>query len=122
MVETGSSEIWQVDLATYQISELADLAEGNNDNRDVDYDAGAYYVCESLNVHKYIPGSEETLLATIPGSNHGAICVVGRYAYVGGYRREELYRVDIQTGDYEVFLDGLASAEDIEFIPVTLAP
>jgi hypothetical protein len=122
MAETGSSEIWQVDLATYQLSELADLAQGNDDLRDVDYDAGAYYACESYAIHKYIPGAGETLLATLPGTNNVAICVVGRYAYVGSKRRAEVYRVDINTGAYELFLDDMTSVEDIEFVPVTLAP
>jgi len=122
MVDTGSSKIWQIDLATDQASMIVDLAQAGADLRDVDYDGGAYYVCESFEIHKYVPGGVETLLATIPGTNHVAICVVGRYAYVGGYRREEVYRVDINTGDYEVFLEGMTHTEDIEFIPVTLTP
>jgi hypothetical protein len=122
IVDTHSSKIWQIDLTTYQASVVADLAHGNADLRDVDYDAGAYFTCNSLSVIKYVPGTRETLLATIPGANLGSICVVGRYAYVGNYRREEVYRVDINTGEYEVFLDGLTDAEDIEFVPVTLVP
>ena len=122
MVDTGSSKIWQIDLATYQASLLVDLAEGDDDLRDVDYDAGAYYACESFAIHKYVPRIGETLLATLPRTNNVAICVVGRYAYVGGYARENVYRVDINTGAYEVFLDDMTSVEDIEFVPVTLVP
>jgi len=122
MVDTKTSKIWQVDLGTDQVSMLVDLARGDDDLRDVDYDAGAYYACESFAIHKYVPEAGETLLATLPGTNNTALCVVGRYLYVGGYSRDKVYRVDIETGAYEVFLEGMASVEDMEFIPVTLTP
>jgi hypothetical protein len=121
MVDTRSNKIWQIDLATDQISSLAEITPDGDDLRDVDFRDGAYYTCMSFAIHRYIPGQGVTEIATIPGANHCTICVVGRYAYVGecGHR---IHRVDIDTGQYEVFLDGLDDVRDIEFIPVTLTP
>jgi hypothetical protein len=121
MVDTRSNKIWQIDLATDEVSYIAEINPDGYDLRDVDFSDGAYYTCTSLSVYKYVPGEGVTQLATIPGANNSSICVVGRYAYVGGYRRENIYRVDTSTGQYEVFTVGLDEATDLEFVPAVLS-
>ena len=122
MVETRSDYIFAIDLDTYEVDTLTAVVPGGDDLRDVFYSDGVYYTCRSYGVYGYSEGEGVSEICTIEGANHCAICVVGDFAYVCGYGREDLYRVDLSTGEFDVLMTGLDDPDDIEFIPVILEP
>ena len=122
MVDTQSDYIFTIDLATYAVDTLTAVVPGGDDLRDVFCSDGAYYTCRSYGVYSYKEGEGVSEICLIPGANHTAICVVGTYAYVCGVHREDLYRIDISTGAYDVLTSGLNNPRDMEYIPVALTP
>jgi hypothetical protein len=120
MVDTRSDYIFKIDLGTYAVDSLAAVVPGGRDLRDVDYSDGAYYVCRSEGIYRYREGEGVVEVCSIPGANHCAICVVGTQAYVCSCGQDEVYRIDLSTGEYEALTDGISGPEDIEYIPVAL--
>ncbi len=122
MVDTRSDYIFEIDLDTYLVDTLTAVVPGGDDLRDVFYSEGVYYACRSEGVYRYQEGEGVSEMCSISGGNHCAICVVGTHAYVCGPGCEDLYRIDITTGAYDVLTAGLSDPEDIEYIPVALTP
>jgi hypothetical protein len=122
MVDTRSDYIFAIDLDTYAVDTLTAVIAGGDDLRDVFYSDGVYYACRSYGVYSYKEGEGVSEICDIPTGNHTAICVVDSFAYVCGPGKEDLYRINVSTGEYAVFVTGLEDPEDLEFIPVTLEP
>jgi hypothetical protein len=120
--ENGDNQIIEIDLGTYQGSVFRDFAGLANYLSGIDYSRGLYYLCDSNDdVSTFTESGPLSPLTTLDGILF-AITVVGDYAYVTAYGSGTLYKVNINSGGSEVFLEGLSFPEDIEYVPLAMEP
>ncbi len=120
--ENGDNQIVEVDLESYEGSVLRDFAGLANYLSGIDYSRGLYYLCDSDNdVSTFTEDGPLSPLSTLAGTLF-AITVVGDYAYVTAYGSGTIYKVNINSGSSDVFLDGLNYPEDIEYVPMAMEP
>jgi hypothetical protein len=119
--ETGTNKLIEVDLSTYEASIFRDFTQLSGWLGDIDYSNGVYYLCQAEKVHTFTEQGEPSQLYDTQGErNIIGIAVVGRYAYITVSAVGRLYRIDVLTGESELFVEGLNRPDDIEFIPVNL--
>lgn len=120
--ENGNNEVIEVDLETYEASILRDLTGLANYLAGIDYSRGIYYVCDADDeVSTFTEDGPVSTLSTLGGTLI-AITVVGNYAYVTASRDDAVYRIDVNSGVSEVFVEGLNSPEEIEYVPMAMEP
>jgi DNA-binding beta-propeller fold protein YncE len=120
--ETGTRKVVAVDLLTYEASVFKDLTGLSGWLSDIDYSDGTYYICQAQKIHSFTETGDVFEVCEIDTSNITAIAVVDDYAYIAINFAGRVYKVDLATGDYGLFLDGLNYPQDIEFIGVDLEP
>ena len=120
--ENGDNQIIGVDLGTYEGSIFRDCTGLAVYLSGIDYSRGLYYLCDSNDdVSIFTECGPLSLLTTLDGTLF-AITVVGDYAYVVASSAGDIYKVNVNTGDSEVFLHGLSYPEDIEYTPLAMKP
>jgi len=120
--EDGDSHILAIDLDTYEVSTLADLSAWPGWLGAIDYHDGTYYVCQSRRLLQFAPGGEVTEVSTLPAGSLTGIVVVDGYAYVTVNFADAVYRVDVDTGAYELFGGAFDYPADIEVVTAAADP
>ncbi len=121
--DDGQNKLIDVNLESYEVSILRDLSNLEGWLSAVDYYNGTYYVCQARKIWAFKEGQVETLIATFGSEEYNVtgIVVAGNYAYVAFNYNPNVYKVDLSTGEYEIFASELLSAQDIEvYLPIYL--
>ena len=112
--DNGYNQILKVDLNSYEVDIFKDLSHLFGWIGAIDHVNGLYYLCQNMKIYVFLDGHEELLITSLPEENISGIVVNGKYAYVTVNFAGKIYRVDITTGEYGVFVENLDSPDDIE--------
>jgi hypothetical protein len=116
MADSGPNQVYAWDLVTHEGSVLRDLSGQVANAWDLDYSDGIFYVACQNNIYRFTEtGDVEPVCTPAPGYMV-SVAVVGSYAYGTRNAAGEIWKVNIYTGEYDVFLDGLDYPMDIEFL------
>lgn len=118
--ENGSNEVFAVDLVTHETSIVRSVQDGHGWLGSIDYRDGTYYLCRSNRVQAFTVGGDLREICGLPEHNITGIAATGRFAYVVLNFAGALYRVDLETGEYQRAVTGLGYPQDIEILPVRL--
>ena len=118
--ENGSNELFAVDLATHETSIVRSVQDGHGWLGSIDYRDGTYFLCRSNRVQAFTVGGDLREICGLPEHNITGIATTGRFAYVVLNFAGALYRVDLETGEYQRAVSGLDYPQDIEILPVRL--
>jgi hypothetical protein len=120
--ENGNNELVAFDLNTHAASIFRSFPNWGGWLGAIDYDGGLFYLCGGTVIRRFSETGEPEDVATLPQGNITGIVVVGNYAYAVVNFEGALHRVDTRTGADEVLVSGLTYPQDIEHLPVRLAP
>jgi len=119
--ETGDRTILKLDLNTMEFSLFRDFSDACGFLGDIAWAENTYYSAQGYNVVAFTAESPATqVLSAYPDNWVAGIVVVGRYLYCTINHAGKVLRADLETGEVEVFAEGLDHPSDIEFYPVTL--
>ena len=118
--EDGYNRLIDVNLESYELSIFKDLYNLEGWLGAIDYYDGTYYICQSRRIYAFTEGQAATLITEFDEDEFhiSGILVAGDYAYVVFNYYSKVYKVDLLTGEYEIFASGLY-AQDIEvYLPI----
>jgi hypothetical protein len=119
--ETGSGKIARIDLAAHQVSVLKDLSQLSGWLGGIAYLDGVYYLTQWESLHRFSETEDPAEIAHFPGGGILDVIVVGTSAFTVSRTEGEIYRVDLPTGEVEVFAEGFDNPYEIEYLPAGLA-
>lgn len=114
--EDGNQQIMMIDLDTYEKSVFRDFSHLSGYLGDIEYADGTYYLTQSTELYSFRESEEEQLICEMPEGNNTAVAVLGDFAYVTSNFGDKVYRVNLNSGDYEVIVNGADYPQDIELI------
>jgi hypothetical protein len=117
---TDTRKLVKLDLSTYEATVFRELDELPGRLGDIDYRNGVYYLTQSEKVYMFTEQEDPTEFFHLVGGDITSVAVVGNYAYATASTEGRIYRIDVSTGEAEIFVEGLNDPRDIEFVPVTL--
>jgi hypothetical protein len=119
--ETGDRTILQLDLNTMELSIFREFSNLCSWLGDIVWAGGTFYLAAGYDVLTFTAGGPATrVLSAFPDQWVSGIVVVGKYLFCTINHAGKVLRADLETGEVEVFAEGLDHPSDIEFYPVTL--
>ncbi len=119
--ETGTGKLAAFDIDAHSATVWRDL-HGMGALGDIDHVAGVYYLSQANTLYRFNEGGGIAAVATVGDADITGVAVVGNSAYLVAASSGRLYRVQIDTGQVLVMLEGLSYPQDIEYVPVDLEP
>jgi hypothetical protein len=120
--ENGNNELLAFDLGTHEASVFRSFPSWGGWLGAIDYDGGLFYLCGGTVIRRFSETGEPEEVATLPQGNITGIVVIGNYAYAVVNFEGTLHRIDTRTGADEIIVRELDYPQDIEHLPVRLAP
>ena len=120
--DNGNNDLVAFDLDTHAGSVFRSFPDWGGWLGAIDHADGVYYLCGGQAIRSFTEAGEPRDITTLAEGNITGIVVVGSYAYVVVNFEGTLHRVDVRTGEDEILLDGLDYPQDVEYLPVALAP
>jgi len=111
---TGDGTVMKINLYTFE-----SLIHSIHTKGSLDYNNGNFYCGDVSTIYKFLQDSPDSnLLCTLPEGNITGIATdnKGRYAYITMNFGNKIYVVDLENGDFEIFITGLSYPNDIEWI------
>jgi len=120
--ENGNNELVAFDLSTRAASIFRSFPEWGGWLGAIDHDGDLFYLCGGTAIRRFTETGEPEDVARLPAGNITGIVVVGNYAYAVVNFEGSLHRIDVRTGADAPLVTGLDYPQDIEHLPVRLAP
>jgi len=114
--ENGHNQLLKIDLQTYQVSIFRDFSNLVGWLSDIAYHDGKFYICQAQNIYSFVEGHQETLICTLPEGNNTGLVIVGNFGFVTSNFGNKVYKIDLSTGEWEVFVPELDYPSDIEIL------
>jgi len=123
--ETGSRKLARVDLSTHETSIFKDLSQLTGWLGDIEYLDGFYFLTQWESLHKFTETGDPVEIAHFEDGAILGVAVVGTSAFVSSRNETQpyqgrIYRVDLATGNVEMFAEGFHDPYEIEYLPVGL--
>ena len=114
--EDGNRNLLSVDLETFEVSifkTLKSLPWGWLGA--LYYFNNTFYICQSTKIWSFIDSRQDnlSLVAELPENNITSLVVVDSFAYATINFTNKIYKINVLTGEYEVFVEGIDYPEDI---------
>jgi len=107
--------ILSIDLNTYaDATPLPELTIPSVRIGCMAYDDGTFYMARSTTIYEVRSGQAPRVVGTVPDYNITGIAVLDGFVYACVNFADSVYRVDIDTGDWEEFATGLDYPNDID--------
>ena len=130
---TDSNKVLEINLKSYETPIFKDLSDTAQVLGPIDYEDGAYYLCLTRKVNQFTKSgdvrhlcaldiSQTTDMPTLDRSRITGIVAFRDTAYVTTNMPGRIHRIDLKTGDSEVFVNGLNYPAHLEFLPSEMQP
>jgi hypothetical protein len=120
--ETGSRKLAGIDLTTHEVSVFKMLSPSWTWLGGIDYADGLYYLTLWQSLYEFTETGDPTEIAHFPDGGIQDVAVVGTSAFVVSNTQGKVYRVDLPTGEVEVFAEGFEDSDAIAYLPVGPVP
>lgn len=122
--EDGEKRLLKIDLTTYQKSIFKDFSSviPHIWLGAIDFEDGLYYLATSKIIYKFTEMGNPEIVAELPEINITGLAVVGQYAYASVNFSGEIYQVNLESGDVNLFASGFNYPQEITYYDTTLAP
>ena len=115
--EDGYNNILTVDLETYAVTVFKDLSVWPHWLGAIARHNGRFYVSSGSTVLSFTATTDPVEVVTLPQANITGMVIIDGIAYVTVNFAGAVYRVDLSSGDCEVFAAGLNYPRDIGILP-----
>ena len=112
--ENGNNQLIKVDLSSFETSVFRDFSHIAPWLGAVEYSNGVYYLSSSRSIYSFTENQNEILIATLPDYHITDIVVKNNYAYATVNFGGKIYRVNLSTGEWDVFCENLDYPKDLE--------